>query len=303
MQIQKFTTSDNIENILQAIEDDGAVIINNALPSEALERLNHKIDQTLESVDPCEGIFHGYKTKRFGALIDKYEECQHMVIEPVVLSVMDRFLLPHCEDYQINLTQLISIGPGERAQILHPDSGLFPYVEKGREAMINVMWAIDDFTVENGATRVAPGSHKWEEGRLPNENELTNAVMDKGSCLIYLGRTIHGGGANVSDLPRKGIVMSYCLGWLRQAENQYLSISQEKARELPEKLQRLIGYFVHNPNLGAVNGKDPIYLLQNEKTERIKFKDFMHEEAQEILNKHYNQEDSASWADVKGKAA
>lgn len=304
MEIQRFKHGMNSQKAIEAIEKDGAVIIEAALDNSKQDLLDQEMSFLLENADNCDGIFHGYNTKRVGGLIGKSKVSHQMALDPIVLDVMDHFLLPSCSAYQINLTQLISIGSGEREQILHPDEGLFPFEHNGIQSMINVMWAVDDFTKENGATRVAPGSHKWPRDRMPNEDEVTQAEMPKGSYLIYLGSTVHGGGANKSDMARRGIVMSYCLGWLRQAENQYLSVPKDVASTLPERLQRLLGYFVHNPNLGAVDGEDPILWLKNgPKTGRIRFQDFMNEEHQQLLEQHYNQKDSAAWSDLGKKVA
>ena len=303
MEIQKFNKSADSKEIIRAIEQDGAVIVEGALDPDFLSLLDRETTNLLDQVDKCQGIFHGFETKRVGGLIAKSKVAQKMAVDPIVMDVMDHFLLPNCSDYQINLTQLISIGPGEKQQILHPDEGLFPYDHpKGHEAMINIMWAVDDFTKENGATRVAPGSHLWDRNRSAQPSEVTQAEMRKGSYLIYLGSTVHGGGANLTDKYRRGIVMSYCLGWLRQAENQYLAVPKDVAKALPEKLQKLLGYFVHKPNLGAVDGADPIKILQGD-AGTISFKDFMTDDAQAILEKHFNHEDSAAWSDLKKDVA
>lgn len=303
MNIQKFNHNEDPKKIIAAIEKDGAVIVEGVLTGEDLALLDRETNQLLEQVEKCQGIFHGYQTKRVGGLVAKSKISQKMALDPIVLGVMDHFLLPNCSDYQINLTQLISIGPEEKQQILHPDEGLFPYVHSSdHQSMINVMWAVDDFTKENGATRVAPGSHLWNRSRSANPEEVTQAEMPRGSYLIYLGSTVHGGGANQTKQYRRGIVMSYCLGWLRQAENQYLSVPMEVARTLPERLQQLLGYFVHKPNLGAVDGNDPIWLLQG-RSEKISFKDFMTKEAQALLDQHYQDEDSAAWSDLKKDVA
>lgn len=301
MDLQTFKNTEKAEKIIQAIEKDGAVIVEDALSSEQMDLLIAESDQMLSTSENCDGIFHGYKTKRVGALIAKSQICREMAVDPIVLAVMDHFLLPGCSEYQINLTQLISIGPGEKEQILHPDEGLFHYDHPGQEAMINVMWAVDDFTIENGATRVAPGSHKWPRDRMPEAHEITQAEMKKGSYFIYLGSAVHGGGANKSKACRTGIVMSYCLGWLRQAENQYLSVPKEMVKDFPERLQRLLGYFVHIPNLGSVDGIDPFEYVNGLQQEKIQFKDFMGEEEQAILDAHYNDTDAKAWSDLKKK--
>lgn len=301
LNIKRFKSTDNSNKVILAIEEDGGVIIEDALTEDQMQQLDEDTANMLDDAENCDGIFHGYKTKRVGALIKKSKICQDMAVDPIVLDVMDHFLLPSCSDYQINLTQLISIGPGEKEQILHPDEGLFPFDHPGEEAMINVMWAVDDFTIENGATRIAPGSHKWSRDRMPESDEVTQAVMKKGSYFIYLGSAVHGGGANRSVASRRGIVMSYCLGWLRQSENQYLSVPTEVVKTLPERLQKLLGYFVHIPNLGSIDGADPLEYINGANRGKVQFKDFMGEKEQEILDAHYNQTDTAAWSDLKKK--
>ncbi len=187
---------------------------------------------------------------------------------------MDEFLLPGCSQYQVNLTQAISIGSKEPQQIMHQDDPMFPFLHPGQEAMINCMWAVDDFTAENGATVLVPGSHKWprEESLnlalndLPPE-KIIPGVMKKGSVLIYLGSLFHCGGHNKTQNRRCGAVISFSLGWLRQAENSYLGYSLKDLEKMPERLQELLGYFVHQPNLGSVDGRHPMQFLKGDKTE------------------------------------
>jgi ectoine hydroxylase-related dioxygenase (phytanoyl-CoA dioxygenase family) len=163
---------------------------------------------------------------------------------------------------------------------------MFGFEHPGREAMINCMWAVDDFTAENGATLLVLGSHKWPRDRRPEAHEITQGEMPKGSVLIYFGSLLHGGGANCTARPRTGIVISYCLGWLRQAENQYLAVPPDIARTLPDELQRLLGYFVHEPNLGCVEGEDPIRLLKDGRFAPAAFREFIPKEVQPALEEH-----------------
>ena len=285
--LQRFKHDAANAAVIEAIERDGAAILEHALAPEQTARLGLDASALLNDTPNSEGIFHGFQTKRVGAMIAKSPVCRDMALNPTVLAVMDRFLLPHCSAYQLNLSQLIAIGSGERRQITHPDDPMFPFVHGEFQAMINVMWAVDDFTAENGATHVAPGSHKWARDRHPAEDEIIQAEMTKGSCLIYLGSTRHGGGANRTARARRGIVISYCLGWLRQSENQYLAIPKEIARTLPEPLQRLMGYFVHLPNLGMVDGEDPIHCL-NGGAPKTGFRDFMPDHIQKALEQYYD---------------
>ena len=196
----------------------------------------------------CTGDFYGHATKRVSSLIAKSTLCQHMAIHPVILAAMDEFLLKGCGQYQLNLTQAIQIGPGEPQQIMHPDDPLFPYVHPGYEAMINCMWAVDEFTAENGATNVVPGSHKWERvglipERVPLPDEITQGVMPAGSVLIYFGSLLHCGGANRTAKPRTGVVLSYCQGWLRQSENQYLAVPSRHREDPARETAAAAGIF------------------------------------------------------------
>ena len=177
-------------------------------------------------------------------------------------------------------------GPGEPEQIIHPDDPMFPFEHAGYEAMINCMWAVDDFTAENGATNLVPGSHKWSRDRRPLPEEVVPGVMPAGSVLIYFGSLLHGGGANRSSGHRTGVVLSYCLGWLKQAENSFLAVPADCAAKLPERLQRLLGYFVHKPNLGCVEGQDPIRLLRKEAIEDARFEEFLPDAVKPILAEH-----------------
>jgi ectoine hydroxylase-related dioxygenase (phytanoyl-CoA dioxygenase family) len=209
-----------------------------------------------------------------------------MIIHPTILGVMDHFLLKGCSAYQLNLTQAIQIGPDEPQQVIHRDDLMFNFAHPEFEAMINTMWAVDDFTIDNGATHVVPGSHKWPLDRQAQPHEEVQGVMKAGSVLIWLGSLQHGGGANRTKRTRTGVVHSYNLGWLRQAEPQILAVPREIARRLPERLQRLLGYFVHEPNLGSLEGQDPIGLLTGELAVNGFFREFLPEAVRPLLAEH-----------------
>ena len=255
--IQRVHRGEKLGIINEILEKDGCIVIENILDDMRHRLLEAEICPLLAAAAPCQGNFYGFATKRLSGLIAKSPACRLMSVEPHILAVMDEFLLKSCRAYQLNLTQGIQIGPGEPQQLIHADDLMFGFEHPGREAMINCMWAVDDFTAENGATLLVPGSHKWPRERTPEPHEITQGAMPKGSVLIYFGSLLHAGGANCTARPRTGIVISYCLGWLRQAENQYLAVPPDIARTLPEELQRLLGYFVHEPNLGCVEGKIP----------------------------------------------
>ncbi|GIR71235.1 MAG: hypothetical protein CM15mP74_24860 [Halieaceae bacterium] len=139
---------------------------------------------------------------------------------------------------------------GEDAQVLHADDACYPSHLLPFEAQISALWALDDFTIENGATRVVPREAGIENPEDAREEHVVQAVMSKGSVVIYLGSTIHGGGANRSDAPRKAVVNTYCLGWLRQEENQYLTLTKEEVAAQSDEMRRMLGFQAHGPYLG-----------------------------------------------------
>lgn len=259
--ICRFSPATPLPTISAALERDGCIVITGLLADSELDALRRELAPHLERTPACSGNFYGFATRRISGLIAKSAVCRQLAIHPLLTSLMDAFLLLSCREYQLNLTQLISIGPGEPQQYIHTDAAMFPFDNPRGESMINCMIALDDFTTENGATRLVPGSHRWPATREANPDEILAGTMPAGSALIYFGSLLHGGGANHSPRERTGLVLSYNLGWLRQAENQYLAVPRELAAQLPTRLQRLLGYFVHAPNLGCYEGQDPIGLL------------------------------------------
>jgi len=296
--IRTFEYGTDAQAIINALKQDGAVVIKEILDKGNLQKLNSECQSILNNTDNCSGYFYGFETKRVASMVSKSNVCRSMATNETILKVMDHFLLPHCDQYQLNLSQLISIGPDEKQQILHADDPMFPFEHSTDvQVMINVMWAIDDFTKENGATHIVPKSHVWERDRHPEKNEVEQAVMSKGSCFIWLGSSRHGGGANHTNMPRRGIVMSYNLGWLKQADNYFLGIPKEEVKVYPERLQQLLGYFVHRPNLNMVEGRDPIETLSDNLT-GSQFTEFMPNGVESILKEHFDSQ-NCSVSEVK----
>ncbi len=291
-QVQTVNATTAYSEIVEILKQDGCVVIEGLLSNDEADSLQTEITQRFEELPDCRGDFYGHETKRMGALFSKSKMFQKMAVLNPIIDVMDSFLLDWCSDYQINLTQAISIGPKEVKQIMHQDDPMFPFSHPSHEVMINCMWAIDDFTEENGATVLVPGSHLWPRVQslnlsmesLPPEM-ITYGLMKKGSVLIYLGSLFHCGGANRTTQRRCGAVISYCLGWLRQAENSYLAYSKDEVQEMPERLKRLLGYFVHEPNLGSVEGIDPYqYALEDKRNGE--FDEFVPEIVKPLLKEH-----------------
>jgi ectoine hydroxylase-related dioxygenase (phytanoyl-CoA dioxygenase family) len=190
-----------------------------------------------------ESDFNGFSTLRLSEILLRSRSSAELIGHDLVCEVADEILLPHCINYRIGSCTGIEIWPGETAQQLHSDDGIYPMTFPGVEWQISALWALTDFTEENGATRLLPGSHNGAAKlrQLLHENTVP-AEMPKGSLLLYLGSTYHGGGANTADAPRMALVNTYALGWLRQEENMYLGIPREIAESYPEKIRKLMGY-------------------------------------------------------------
>ena len=166
---------------------------------------------------------------------------------PLLLSLCDALLLPNCADYRLNLAHLMDRGPGSERQLIHRDEAVWIHYRPPKpELQLATMIALVDFTRDNGATCVVPGSHRWPEERQPEESEIACAEMQAGSAVVYLGSTLHAGGTNSTDQWRRGIHMSYCLGWLRAEENNALAVPPDVARKLSPRARELLGYGVHD---------------------------------------------------------
>jgi ectoine hydroxylase-related dioxygenase (phytanoyl-CoA dioxygenase family) len=232
---------DEVEASLRAA---GCVVVEGLATAAHMDRVEAELEPFLRETAPGGDEFTGRRTRRTGALLARSPSFRDLAAHPLVLAVLDRVLGDHATSYQLHLTQVIEIGPGEPAQIVHRDQwafDFFPFPE-GFEVECHTMWAMTDFTEENGATRVIPRSNHWADKLRPSPHETVPAEMPKGSVLLYLGSVYHGGGANRSSQPRRGVNVGYTLSWLRQEENQYLACPPDVARELPEPLARLAGY-------------------------------------------------------------
>jgi ectoine hydroxylase-related dioxygenase (phytanoyl-CoA dioxygenase family) len=253
----------SLDTMAQTLLSEGYLVVRNLAPELAAEAVD-ELRADIEAAPVGHTEFLGSRTKRLGGLLRRSPAVRELVIHPVVMALADRVLQPHCARYQLNFSGIMHLMPGAAAQGLHRDSDIYPFRHPSPPTLMPVMWALSDFTADNGATQAVPGSHLWEEGRSPLVSEIKAAEMPAGSALIYLGGTIHGGGSNTSSVNRTGLALQYSLGWLRQEENQYLANPPEVARNYPERLQRLIGYDYGGPYLGFVNGDSPQRLLQPE---------------------------------------
>ncbi|MCC7265978.1 MAG: phytanoyl-CoA dioxygenase family protein [Caulobacteraceae bacterium] len=233
-----------------ALVRDGAVVIDDAISASAVDRLVEELRPYVEATPPGADAFSGSRTTRTGALVARSPLTRALVMDPRIHALCEAVLKPNCMRYQLHLTQLIRIMPGQAAQQIHRDRWAWGRGLSHLEPQLNTIWALTDFTAENGATQVAPGSTEWPDDRVAAAHEICQAEMRRGSVLIYTGSVFHSGGANVSSEDRWGLNITYSLGWLRQEENQYLSCPPELARALEPDLQALLGYAMGSYALG-----------------------------------------------------
>ncbi len=246
MMIQVFDGRTDRDAMLEALRRDGAVVIRELVSRELADAVSGELRPWFdkEGTKP-QSEFNGFKTLRVSGILARSRRSAELIVHPAIMAVADAILLPHCINYRIGSCTGIEIWPGEGPQRMHRDDSIYPIRMPGMEWQISCNWALDDFTLENGGTRVALGSHRWRLARMPTDADTVQAAMPKGSALVYLGSVWHGGGANRANRSRMGLVNTYSLGWLRQEENHYLTIPREIADSYPEPLRRLMGYQAH----------------------------------------------------------
>ena len=240
---------------------DGYCVLRRALDPAAMAELAADLAPSFAATPMCQGVFYGHRTRRFGALLRRSSHAEALVRHPKVLAIAEQMLLPWCERIALNLTQAVEIHPGAPPQFPHRDQDMWPGPKGSLEYLVNVMWPIDRFTEENGGTRLWPGSHDdWHVPELPEKQAIVPDI-GPGDALMFLGSTLHGGGGNRSAAPRRGVIVSYCLGWLKPFELQWLVYPPAIARTFSPELAALAGYAQHRPNLGNVEGQCPSVLL------------------------------------------
>lgn len=240
--------------IVDGVRADGVVVCEGVLSPERVAAIRDDLDRVLEATPTGRNDFEGHVTKRIYNLFAKTRAFDDLATHPVLLGVLDQ-LLGH---YQLSAPTGIQIGPGEPAQGVHRGDSIYPLPQPHGEVVVNTMWAFDDFSVANGATRFVAGSHQWEPGRWPTDDDpVLDAEMAAGSVAFYSGSIWHGGGANSTDRPRLGVILEYAAAWLRPQENHVIGVGPELVATLPERLQELLGYDIYPPFVGYVDGRHP----------------------------------------------
>jgi phytanoyl-CoA dioxygenase PhyH len=248
-----------VDAVVAALESDGYCAVEGLLPPDEVSAARASLADVLAATPEGRNDFEGFKTQRVYALFAKTRAFDGPATDPLLLGVLDRVL----HHYQLSAPTGIQIGPGEKAQLLHRDDQIYPLPPDYPDVVLNTMWALDDFTEANGATRLVPGSHRWTDRQPGPDDEVVQAVMPAGTVLFYVGKIWHGGGANTTDRPRLGVILEYAAAWLRAQENHLLAVPREVVAELPERLQELLGYNIYPPFVGYVDGRHPRrYILE-----------------------------------------
>ncbi len=249
----------SIQADIKSLREQGYVIIPRLLSRAQIDRAKVALAPYLRGTLRGRNNFEGFNTERVYALLAKAPVIAELVEHPRVLAILDHLLTPN---YLLSANLAIQLYPGETRQPLHFDDGFYKVPRPRRAYGVSTIWAFDEFTAENGATEIIPGSHLWGEER-PAEDDprIETMVMPAGSVIVFMGTLWHRGGANRSAAPRLAITPQYCEPWLRQIEQQVLAVPREIAARYSERIQQLLGYSIHPPFMGYVDGMHPRRLI------------------------------------------
>lgn len=263
-----------VDGISSHLRTHGYAIVEGLADDPTLDRLDAEAAPYIDASAAGRDEYDGRHTRRTGQLIERCPTSRELIMHPTVVGTVRAFL-DHVTSVQLHLTQIISIEPDETQQKLHRDQMAFDFFPFPPEYHVqcNTMWALTDFTAENGATHIAPGT-----SAMPDDEaalvETAQAEMPRGSVLFYDGKVIHGGGANRSTSVRRGVNITYSVGWVRQEENQYLACSPEVARGLDDELLKMMGYQEGAFALGYVGDQqDPLAVLRGEQRTKLAITD------------------------------
>ena len=247
---------------LERMKREGFTVVEDVIDAATVAALREdvwRLERQL-AIQPATNLFEGVRTTRIYNLLAHGTIYQQIPVHERVLPIVEGVLDHGC---LVSSLSSIAIGPGEVAQPLHADDQLIPLPKPHVSIICNTMWALTDFTIENGATRLVPGSHRADRSPQPfgEPVETRAAEMPAGSVLVFDGSIWHGGGANHSTERRLGVAMNYCAGWLRQQENQQLGIPREIAQGFSPRLRKLVGYGLYKRLIGHIDKCSPEDLL------------------------------------------
>lgn len=272
---------------LARLEADGYVIVPDLLSAADIAAMKEALAPSLRSELLGRNNFEGHLTERVYSLVGRGKVFEALVEEPRVLAICDALLEPN---YLLTASQAINIHPGETPQPFHTDDAFYRVPRPRKALSVSTIVALDTFTHENGATQILPGSHLWTDRAVENlldridfataptpdrrprpaeplpeslSGESVDVTMPAGAAIVFLGTLVHRGGENRSGAARLAVSNQYCEPWARQQENYTVSIPRERARAMSARVQALLGYSIHPPFMGHVNGLHPRRLLDS----------------------------------------
>ena len=275
------TLSRNVsaDDVAECIERDGGVIVADFIDDAVMTELVADLRPHFERQEFGSG-FSGTRTRRCNALLQHSDRTADLMLAPAFIGAAERLLvhdgvwsgasadgtttqkLQMRPTIQLSVTQAIEIWPGQKAQEIHRDDSMYYTRHPGPPTLVQALFAGTRYTAENGGTLVIPGSHRWDDERIPRLEETIPVEMSRGSALIYVGGLYHAGGSNITEHERRiAVAISYTLGYMRQEENQYLAVTPERARALPMRVRELMGYRMCSPFCGWVDMRDPMEWL------------------------------------------
>jgi ectoine hydroxylase-related dioxygenase (phytanoyl-CoA dioxygenase family) len=244
---------------VERLHQQGYVVIPSLLSRIEIDGVKAALAPYLRGTLRGRNNFEGFNTERVYALLAKAPVIAELVGHPRVLAILDQLLAPN---YLLSANLAIQLYPGETRQPLHFDDGFYRVARPRKAYGVSTIWAIDDFTADNGATEIIPGSHLWGEERpVEDDPRIEAMIMPAGSVIVFMGTLWHRGGANRSAAPRLAITPQYCEPWLRQIEQQVLAVPREMTARYSERIQQLLGYSIHPPFMGYVDGMHPRRLI------------------------------------------
>uniref|UniRef100_A0A0G4GR61 Phytanoyl-CoA dioxygenase n=1 Tax=Chromera velia CCMP2878 TaxID=1169474 RepID=A0A0G4GR61_9ALVE len=254
--------SEQLARDVATVERDGYIIFENLFTPRQMKAMADSIEDYMRW--DGRNNFEGHKTRRVYSIAGKTVAFDPLIEHPRVMALLNYFLLPN---FLLSMAQVIRIYPHEKPQILHIDDGFIPFPRPRKALGAATIWAIDDFTEANGSTVVWPQSHLWGEGATPENPpegyslSPVSVKMPAGSCVFFLSTLWHGGGRNETEIPRTAFTTQYCEPFLRTQENQFLAVSKEMARKRSDAMKSMLGYSVHPPFIGQVDGMSPMRSL------------------------------------------
>ena len=255
--IPVFAATDSIDDIGAALDEYGCAVVTGAVAQDVRERIRDELapimaESPAQQDDPA--AFYPGLTRRVPAVVVRSHTARQLVLNPISLALTERHLGANCQGFQLHATAAVEIGPGARTQVLHREEDGFRIFPLPRPNLVLAsIWAISDFTEDNGGTRVVPGSHRWTADRSPRQNEIVSAEMPAGSVFYWTGGLLHGGGENRTQDLRYGIILTYSCGWMRPEENHYLEVPRSEVASLDPVLRKLLGYSM----FGGLGYRDP----------------------------------------------